>query len=127
MAKKPYCEGDLFCGVNEPRDTKEMSDLEKKHTPVIDCPEILKKGSCNEVTVEVGKLMPHPNETGHFIQWVELYADDTFLGRADLTAILTCPRVKFCINLGHAHEELRAFVRCNLHGLWQGTKKVKVQ
>ena len=51
----PKCEGDLFCGVNKATDAKAMTDLEKKHTPVIEAPETVKKAECFWVAVEVGK------------------------------------------------------------------------
>jgi superoxide reductase len=116
----------LFCGVNKAESPAEMTDLEKKHTPVITAPESVKKGECFEVKIEVGKLLAHPNETGHFIEFIELYADETYLGRADLTAVKTCPTTTFCVALDHVHKELRAYERCNLHGCWVGAKPIKV-
>ncbi len=86
----PKCEGDLFCGVNRPKDSGAPSDLEKKHIPVIEAPETVKKGECFKVTVEVGKLLAHPNERNHYIHFVELYADDTYLARMDFTPVTTC-------------------------------------
>ncbi|MGQ9630501.1 MAG: class II SORL domain-containing protein [bacterium] len=125
MAQK--CEGDLFCGVNKAKDPKAMTDLEKKHTPVIEAPNKVKKNEMFEVTVEVGKLMAHPNENGHFIQWIELYSGDTFLGRAEFVPAMSAPKVTIPISLSHGHGELRALERCNLHGVWEGTKSIEVQ
>ena len=126
MAEDSSCKDDLFCGVNVPADESAMTDLERKHVPTITAPESVKKGVCFEVTVEVGKLLAHPNEAGHSIEFVELYADETFLGRVDLTAVKTCPKVTMCVALDHAHKELRAYERCNLHGVWKGTKPITV-
>lgn len=123
----PKCEGDLFCGVNRAKDPKAMTDLEKKHTPVIEAPETVKKGECFCVTVEVGKFLAHPNERGHYIHFVELYADDTYLGRMDFTPKTTCPKVTVCVSLDHSHGKLRAFEYCNLHGVWEGEKGIKVE
>jgi superoxide reductase len=113
------CAEDIFCGVNCVKDLEKATDLEKKHLPVVSAPRSVRKGECFEVTVEVGKLLAHPNEPGHFIQFVELYADDTYLGRMDFTAGTTCPVMKACVALGHAYARLRAFTRCNLHGTWE--------
>lgn len=123
---KIKCEEDLFCGVNMVKDCEHMTDLEKKHMPVITAPKSVKKGECFEVTVEVGKLMEHPNERGHYIEFVELYADHTYLSRIDLTACRTCPIMKTCISLDHTHGKLRAFTHCNLHGTWEGDADIEV-
>ncbi len=129
MAECPKCEDDLFCGVNRPEsgDPAEMSDLEKKHVPVITAPDSVKAGECFEVTVEVGKHLAHPNEPAHFINFVELYADDTYLGRAHFTHGKVCPVAKFCVQLDHMHKQLRAFDWCNLHGTWEGTRELTVE
>jgi superoxide reductase len=113
------CEDDIFCGVNKPDQTQveEMSDLEKKHTPVIEASAQVKKGEPFEVTVQVGKHMSHPNENAHFIEWIELHSGDTFLARLDLVPRLTTPSATFTIALDHAHA-LTAKCRCNLHGIW---------
>jgi superoxide reductase len=114
------CKEDLFCGINmaSSKNSSDMNDLEKKHTPVIDAPAAVKKGEMFDVTVEAGHYMAHPNENAHFIEWIELYSGDTFLARADLVPRLTAAKVTFRIALDHAHE-LVARLRCNLHGLWQ--------
>jgi len=113
------CKDDLFCGVNMPEDPENPTDLEKKHLPVITAPKTVQAGQCFEVTVEVGKLLEHPNEKGHFINFVELYADHTYLGRQHFVHTNVCPVAKFCVQLSHIHNELRAFAWCNLHGTWE--------
>jgi superoxide reductase len=123
MAEKT---SELFVGVNEPEDLENPSDLEKKHMPVIEAPDSVKVGECFEVKVEVGRLLEHPNEHNHFIQFINLYADDTFLARADFTAVATCPVATLNVALQHPAEELRVYERCNLHGTWVGRKPIKV-
>ncbi len=121
------CAEDIFCGVNTVENTEKASDLEKKHLPVITAPQQVNKGQCFEVTIEVGKLVKHPNEPGHFIEFIELYADDTYLARMDFTAKTTCPTMKVCVALEHSHGKLRAFERCNLHGAWEYDLPIEVQ
>jgi superoxide reductase len=120
------CAEDIFCGVNTVEDPGGATDLEKKHLPIITAPKSVKKDECFEVTVEVGKLLKHPNEPGHFIQFIELYAGDTYLARIDFTAKTTCPIMKVCVSLDHAHGKLRAFERCNLHGTWENDVDIEV-
>lgn len=114
------CEDDIFCGINQPKSEKvdTMSDLEKKHIPVIEAPSKVRKGEPFEVTVEVGKHLKHPNENAHYIEWIELFSGDTYLARVDLIPRMTEPKVKLVIALDHAHP-LVAKERCNLHGQWQ--------
>jgi superoxide reductase len=114
------CDEDLFCGLNKSRSAniEEMTDLEKKHTPIIGAPLKVRKGEPFEVSVEVGKLLAHPNENGHFIEWIELFSGDTYLARVDLEPRLTVPQVKFVVALDHGHA-LIAKERCNLHGVWE--------
>jgi len=120
------CREDIFCGVNTAENVRKASDLEKKHLPIISAPQRVKKGQSFEVTVEVGKLLEHPNEPKHFIQFVELYADDTYLARMDFTAKTTCPVLKTCLTMDHAYSKLRAFERCNLHGTWENEVDIEV-
>ena len=120
------CEENLFCGVNTAKDPENITDLEKKHMPIITAPKSIKKGECFEVLVEVGKLMEHPNEPGHHIEFIELYADHTYLARMELTARMACPIMKVCLSLDHVHCKLRAFERCNLHGVWEGQAEIEV-
>ena len=118
---------DLFSQINKVKDLDNPTDLEKKHHPVITAPDKVKAGECFGVTVEVGKLLAHPNENGHFIEFVDLYADYAYLARLDLTARTTCPILKVCVNLSEGSGSLRAFTRCNLHGVWESTKPITVE
>ena len=119
------CKDDLFCGINKPGNIDQMSDLEKKHTPVIEAPGSVKKAEIFNVTVEVGKYLKHPNEVGHHIEFIELYSADTFLVKVDLTPERTCPKIIIPISLTHSHP-LIAFARCNLHGTWKNTREINI-
>lgn len=118
---------DLFWGINRAKDPDNLTDLERKHLPVISAPEEVEAGECFEVTIEVGKLLAHPNERGHYIHFVELYADHAYLGRADFTPVTTCPVARFCVQLEQKHAALRAFEFCNLHGVWESDKQIAVK
>jgi len=118
--------GGLFVGVNEPADPQNLSDLEKKHLPVLSAPAQVRKGEVFDVEIEVGKLLAHPNEHKHFIQFIELHADDTFLGRVDLVSEKTEPCLRLRVTLRFAPKELRAYQHCNLHGTWVGRQAIRV-
>jgi len=127
MDKKWTCQEDILCGVNLPKDTANLSDLEKKHTPIISAPANVKKGEPFEIKVEVGSLLAHPNEPGHFIEWIELYCGDTFLGRTNYSGGTSYPLTSFKVALTHAHGPLKVWAKCNLHGLWESIKDITVE
>lgn len=126
MEKTWTCQEDILCGVNEPKDKGSPTDLEKKHIPVIEAPDKFKKDEPFVVKVEVGKLLAHPNEPAHFIEWIELYCGDTFLGRTSLSGGTSYPTVIFQVKLSHSHGPLKAWAKCNIHGLWEGIKTITV-
>ena len=118
----------LQVGVNRRADPRNASELETKHIPVIQAPEVVRAGEPFEVRIEVGEALPHPNEPDHFIEFVELYADETYLARVSLTAGTTCPEAVLRVALGHGDfRELRAFARCNLHGMWASARPISVK
>jgi len=77
----------------------------EKHVPVI---EKTKSG----VKVKIGSI-PHPMEEKHYIEWIEIIADDAayrkFLKPGDK------PEAEFCIKA----ESITAREYCNIHGLWR--------
>jgi len=115
----------LFGQINRPQDLDNLNDLEKKHTPIIDCPDSVTANEPFEVTVHVGKLLKHPNEVGHHLQWIEVYNGDLLLARVDLTPVSSEPKVTFAITL-ESTADVRALARCNLHGTWENAKHVNI-
>ncbi|MCF6147351.1 MAG: desulfoferrodoxin [Candidatus Kuenenia sp.] len=114
----------LFCQINTA--ATGPAETAKKHVPVITSPEKIKAGESFTVTIKVGET-PHVMENGHFIQFIDLYCGHIYLSRIDFTAEMTKPEVSFPIVLHHeGSRTLRAFSRCNLHGIWEGTKEVNV-
>jgi len=119
-------EKDLFSQVNRPEDPDNMTDLEKKHLPVIDAPGKTSAGETIQVSVEVGKLLAHPNELAHHIEFIDLYEDEVYLTRADFTGGKVNPKVTFEVMLKKGGR-LRAFCSCNLHGVWEGDKLISIE
>ena len=127
MENKWTCDDDILCGVKLPKDKNNLSDLEKKHIPTISAPSAVNKDQPFDVKVEVGTLLAHPNEPAHSIEWVELYCGNTFLGRAQYSGGTSYSVALFKVKLSHAHGPLKAIAKCNMHGLWQGTKDIEVE
>lgn len=116
----------LFCKVNRWEPGTELSEMAKKHIPVIEIQDVLEAGKFYDAKIKVGEIA-HPNENEHFIQWIELYIGNVYLGRFDFAPVMTKPEITIPIVLSHAglNSSLRAIARCNLHGLWEGDVKVQ--
>jgi superoxide reductase len=115
----------------------------EKHVPVIEAPEEIKKGELIKISATVGKEIAHPNTTEHHIRWIEVYfqADgEKFpyqVGRFEFTAhgestqgpntstVFTHPQV-VCSLKTDKSGTIFASSYCNIHGLWQSSKRIEV-
>ncbi|NLW85867.1 MAG: Neelaredoxin [Planctomycetes bacterium] len=122
---------------------QEADWTKEKHVPIIECPDEVTKDEFFDVTVTLGRAIAHPNTTEHHIRWMDLY----YQGQ-DEKFIFQIARFEFCAhgesvagpNEGpaHTHHEgctkmkasksgtLFALAYCNIHGLWEGAKDIKV-
>lgn len=118
----------LFEQVNYPKDTQNMSDLEKKHWPRIECPDAVEANKPFDVSVNVGVGIDHPSELAHFIEWISLGRTDGNLEicREVLQPKFSMPRVTFRVTLDKT-TNLVARESCNLHGIWENKKQVTVK
>lgn len=96
----------VCCGQPMMLQKEKTEDIGKeKHVPVIEKTE-------KSIKVKVGSV-PHPMEKAHFIEWIEIIAEDVayrkFLKPSD------APEVEFCIKA----EKIQAREYCNIHGLWK--------
>lgn len=115
----------------------------EKHVPVIDAADSIKKGDALKVTAVVGKEIAHPNTTEHHIRWIALFflADgEKFpiqIGRFEFAAhgesaqgpnmstIYTHPEVVVSMKTEKSGAIL-ASSYCNIHGLWESSKRLEV-
>lgn len=116
----------------------------EKHVPVIECPDEVNAEEIFEVKVSLGKEIAHPNTTEHHIRWIQLFfkpEGDKFsyqVGNFEFTAhgesvdgpntgsIYTHHTVKIECKINKAGT-LLATALCNIHGLWENTKDIKVK
>ncbi len=113
-----------FYDIKSASNPQEKTTLEQKHVPLISVPAKVKQGEFFEVTVKMGEI-DHPVEPGHFIQYVDLYANYYHLGRVGFT-----PEMKPEATLRVKLEEsctLRAYILCNLHGQWENAVDIIVE
>jgi len=102
--------GQLVCCGN-PMKLMEENTVDaavEKHVPVIE-----RNGK--EVLVKVGST-PHPMTNTHWIEWIELHVDDSYVLIKRLT-YNDKPEALF--SLPTEPKSLTAREYCNLHGLWK--------
>lgn len=116
----------------------------EKHVPVIDAPDAVKADEVFEVKVSIGAEIPHPNTTEHHIDWIQLFFrpdGDKFSYRVgnfefgahgqsakgpNEGAVWTHHAVTASLKL-KAPGTLYAMSSCNIHGLWESTRAVKIK
>jgi superoxide reductase len=118
-------------------DKIQSADWKKeKHAPVIECPDTVQAGETFKVKVSIGKEIPHPNTIEHHISWIQIYFNpegDKFaydLGRLEFNAhgeaeAFTEPAAAVIVKISKPGT-LHAVSHCNIHGLWESEKEVKV-
>lgn len=127
--------------VNELLQTADFKT--EKHVPVIEVQGTPKKGQQIEVTLSIGKEVPHPNSTEHHIRWVSLFflprdekfpihiGDISFAAHgsstkgSDTSTVYTNYKGVFTFTT-EKPGELLASSYCNIHGLWQSSKKLDI-
>jgi len=108
---------------------KEMG--REKHVPMITAPSSVRAGEPFTVTVEVGKVVPHPNTVEHHIKWIQLYAQETDsqyaveLGTFTFGPTFAQPKVTVPVML-KGTSTIFAVEHCNIHGLWDNSVEVGV-
>lgn len=116
----------------------------EKHVPVIDCPDQVKADEFFAVKVSLGKEIPHPNTTEHHIRWISLWfhpeggkftyqvghyefsAHGESVEGANKGLVYTHHEVVASIKIAKSGT-LHAMAYCNIHGLWESSKEIKVE
>jgi len=115
----------------------------EKHVPVIECLDQVKKDEIFGVKVSLGKEIAHPNTTEHHIRWIKLFyypegAKFSFdIGTFEFNAhgestyganqgpVYTNHQVTASMKISKPGI-LHALAYCNIHGLWESSKEIKV-
>jgi superoxide reductase len=131
--------------MNEFAKTIQTDDYKmEKHVPVIDAPESVSKGKIFKVNVSVGKEVEHPNTTQHHIRWISLFflpdgeknpiqigdiifaAHGSSTSGADTSTVYTNHSGTLEFKTEKSGTLLAASY-CNIHGLWESSKKLDVK
>jgi len=104
--------------IKMPADANNLTDLEKKHIPVItvvkECG-LIPEG-CRDVHVNMGEI-PHPMLQEHSIVHIDFYLDSKFLSRVILTPEKLNPAAALHVKADSG--KLTVISLCNLHGAWK--------
>ncbi len=116
----------------------------EKHVPVIESPDAVDKDELFDVKVGLGKEVAHPNKTDHHIRWIDLYFHPDgekfpyHIGRyefnahgastdgADTSSVYTHHAVTTSFKTSKPGKIL-ALALCNIHGLWQNSKEIRLK
>ena len=105
------------------KDPKNMDKGELKHTPQITIKGKDEKGfTLVEINIGQGGII-HPSTADHWIDFIELYADDKLVGKTSLEPELSRGLAAFTVKLDNV-KTLKARSGCNLHGIWTSTTPV---
>jgi superoxide reductase len=115
----------------------------EKHVPVIECADNVNANDFFDVTATLGKEIAHPNTTEHHIRWISLYFHPdgekfTYeVGHFEFNAhgesgkgpnegpVTTNQSVTASLKIAKPGT-LHALAYCNIHGLWESTKEIKL-
>jgi superoxide reductase len=115
----------------------------EKHVPVIECPSEVKAGELFEVKVTLGKEIAHPNTTEHHIRWIQVFFHPDgekfsyqvgyfeFCAHGESTAgsnqgpVYMHHAAAFSMKIDKPGV-LYALALCNIHGLWESAKEIKL-
>jgi superoxide reductase len=123
---------------------QEADWTKEKHVPVIDCADTVKPDALFEVKVAIGKEIAHPNTTEHHISWISLYFlpdGEKFpyqIGHYEFTAHGSSVQGPNTSSV-YTHHAVTTWLKtskpgtllvvslCNIHGLWQSSKEIKLK
>jgi len=110
----------------------------EKHVPAIDCKDKADSDEMISVLITVGKEIPHPNTVEHHIRWIRVYfvpegsnvAVD--VGNYEFNAhgeganpVYTHSEATFSFKASKSGT-MNAVSYCNIHGLWESSKRIEI-
>ncbi len=116
----------------------------EKHVPVIECLDAVRADQMFEVKVGLGKEIAHPNTTEHHIRWISLFfhpEGEKFpyhIGHYEFNAHGSSAKGPNTSTVYTHHSittwfktsrpgTILALALCNIHGLWQSSKKISLE
>jgi len=128
----------------ELKELMQSADWKKeKHVPVIDAPDKGKRGEWINITLTVGKEIAHPNTTEHHIRWIAVFflpdgekfpyqiaraefgAHGESAAGPNMSTVYTQAQTAVALKTDKSGT-IFASSYCNIHGLWQSSKKLEI-
>lgn len=104
----------------KPKDAKKLDKGELKHSPLVTIKDKDAKGyTLVEINIGQGGII-HPSTPDHWIDFIELYADDKLVGKSTLEPEISRGFASYSVKLDGV-KTLKAISGCNLHGIWTTT------
>lgn len=109
--------------IKKPVDPANLSELEKKHIPIIKISKQcgLVGPGCVDANIKVGEIL-HPMTAGHYITYIDIYLNKSFVARYHLNPENINPVLG--IHLKVSSGKLTVLENCNLHGRWMAEVEV---
>jgi superoxide reductase len=116
----------------------------EKHVPVIECPDSVSAGNLFDIKVSIGKEIAHPNTTEHHIRWIQVFfqpdsgkftyqvGDFQFTAHGesaegpDKGPVYTNHSAVASVKITQPGT-IHALVLCNIHGLWENSREIKIK
>lgn len=134
--------------INKAADPANLTEFERVHVPAIEAPELVLTEQPFTVKVAVSHVM----EQVHYIEWIQLSMNGTKLGEVKFSPSDPNPAAEFTVTIPEeviavkeieecrihgvnvcgecgtksVLTELVAVESCNVHGLWEGSKRIEV-
>jgi len=99
--------------------SEKSPEAEVKHVPAVTISKecgLIPESPCTDITVRIGKTM-HPMEEKHFIQFIDCYQNDSYIGRVMFTPLNIYPAA--CFHLKNLSGRITVIENCNIHGYWK--------
>lgn len=104
----------------KPENPAKLEKGELKHTPQITLAGKDANGY-TPVQITIGQAgIIHPSTKDHWIDFIELYADEKLVGKTELQPEISRGMAAFAVKLDGV-KVLKARSGCNLHGIWTST------
>ncbi|MFA5857494.1 MAG: desulfoferrodoxin family protein [Elusimicrobiota bacterium] len=104
--------------IQRPVDPNNLTEAEKKHTPVIIVEKkcgLLPDSGCTDVHTKIGAIT-HPMTPEHFIGYILFYVDKEYVGKMSLAPGKTNPAAAIHLKVNTGTVSVVNW--CNLHGYW---------
>jgi superoxide reductase len=105
-------------GLLELKNRENPSPMERGHVPAIETVARVNKNEWFDVNVRVGFMKEHPSHAEHWITFIKLMVDGTYVAKTEFeVGGISSSSALFRIRIAE-NGLLYAVAHCNLHGTW---------